>query len=592
MKLKMKEHFLPTDYEQLMYTKLFSLKQDDVYQLALKIEEGLKFRVSRRPSSQIGNTFSNRTASKPLSTSNFRTPNHVNGGGDTQQTSNVAYKNEPESELESYPKEEETYNEDEVSEECDYYDGRLCTIIIDGGSSLNIASQELVEKLNLKTKRHPNPFRVAWVNDTSISCEVLPIKVSHILLGKPWLFDRKVQHDGYENTYALIHNGRKKILRPMKEVPPIKKSDENAQPKKVLTMCQFENESMETKVIFALMARKVEEFKEQDKEYPANARKILDDFSDLWPVELSNELPPMRDVQHAIDLIPGASLPNLPAYRMNPTEHAELKRQVDELLTKGFIRESLSPCGVPALLTPKKDGSWRMCVDSRAINKITIKYRFPIPRLDDMLDMMVGSVIFSKIDLRSGYHQIRIRPGDEWKTSFKTKDGLYEWLVMPFGLTHAPSTFMRIYDADHEEHLKQVMRTLRAEKFYINLKKCTFMSPSVVFLGFVVSSKGVETDPEKIKAIVDWPVPTNIHEVANKAFEEIKSKMVNPPILRLPDFEKVFEVACDASHVGIGAVLSQKGHPVAFFSEKLNGAKKKYSTYDLEFYAVVQAIRH
>ncbi|RVW90430.1 Transposon Ty3-G Gag-Pol polyprotein [Vitis vinifera] len=199
---------------------------------------------------------------------------------------------------------------------------------------------------------------------------------------------------------------------------------------------------------------------------------------------------------------------------MNPTKHAELKRQVDELLTKGFIRESLSPCGVPALLTPKKDGSWQMCVDSRAINKITIKYRFPILRLDDMLDMMVGSIIFSKIDLRSGYHQIRIRPRDEWKTSFKTKDGLYEWLVMLFGLTNALSTFMR----------------------------------------------GVETNPEKIKDIVDWPVPTNIHEAANKAFEEIKSKMVNPPILRLPDFEKVFEVACDASHVGIGAVLSQEGH--------------------------------
>ncbi|WVZ93899.1 hypothetical protein U9M48_039850 [Paspalum notatum var. saurae] len=286
-----------------------------------------------------------------------------------------------------------------------------------------------------------------------------------------------------------------------------------------------------------------------------------------------------------------------------------------------------------------------MCVDCRAINNITIRYRYPIPRLDDMLDELSGAIIFTKIDLRSGYHRIRMKLGDEWKTAFKTKFGLYEWLVMPFGLTNAPSTFMRLMNEvlrpfiglfvvvyfddipiysksmhEHLEHLRAVFDALRAARLFGNIEKCIFCTQRVAFLGYVVTPRGIEVDGSKIDAIREWPTPTTITRIrsflglagfyrrpfaraykerraiflgrlAEVAFTTLKDKLTHAPLLQLPDFNKVFELECDASGIGIGAVLLQEGKPVAYFSEKLSGASLRYSTYDKELYALVRTLQ-
>ena len=264
---------------------------------------------------------------------------------------------------------------------------------------------------------------------------------------------------------------------------------------------------------------------------------IVREFSDVFPEDLPG-IPPDREIDFQIELAPGTEPISKAPYRMAPLELKELKVQMEELVSKGFVRPSTSPWGAPVLFVKKKDGSLRLCNDYRELNKVTIRNQYPLPHIDDLFDQLQGARVLSKIDLRSGYHQLKIRSEDVSKTAFKTWYGHYEFLVMPFGLTNAPAVFMdlmnRIFQPyldqfvivfiddiliysgskeDHEEHLRVVLQIQRENQLYAKFSKCQFWLDSVAFLGHVILAEGVYVDPQKIEAIVNWKPPTNVNEI-------------------------------------------------------------------------------
>ncbi|KAL0539365.1 hypothetical protein IC582_023576 [Cucumis melo] len=357
-------------------------------------------------------------------------------------------------------------------------------------------------------------------------------------------------------------------------------------------------------------------------EVSLSSEPVVREYPDVFPDELPGLLP-LKEIDFAIELESGTAPISRVPYRMAPVELKELKVQLQELLDKGFIRPSVSPWGAPVLFVKKKNGSMRLCIDYRELNKVTVKNRYPLPRIDDLFDQLQGATVFSKIDLRSGYHQLRIRDSDIPKTAFRLRYGHYEFIVMSFGLTNAPTVFMdlmnRVFkdfldsfvivfiddiliysktEAEHEEHLRQVLETLRANRLYAKFSKCEFWLKKVSFLGHVVSSEGVSVDPAKIEGVTNWPRPSTVSEICSflglvgyyrrfvedfsriaspltqltrkgtpfvwspaceSSFQELKQKLVTSPVLTVPDGSGSFVIYSDASKKGLGCVLMQQG---------------------------------
>ena len=355
----------------------------------------------------------------------------------------------------------------------------------------------------------------------------MPLEGCDLLLGMPWCRVRgKV--DTFGKQIVLTHKGKTIAL-------DVKLKGESVPVVSASAISSVMKNHISAYLIFA----------KEKKDAPETNLGVLDkerleflkSYQDCFSESLPRTLPPERPEDHAIVEIRGTSPPNRAPYRVSAAQQEEIMSQVNELLEKGLIQPSSPPYCSPVLLVQKKDGSWRMCIDYRALNKNTIKNRFPIPQIDDVLDKLQGSAFFSRIDLKSRYHQIRIRPEDVHKTAFRTTFGLYEFLVMPFGLTNALATFNRMMDrifrshrafigtffddmiifskteAEHREHLATVVEELRSNRLVVNGKKSEFFMEEIHFLGHIVSKNGVRMDPAKVEAIVNWPDLRTVHDV-------------------------------------------------------------------------------
>ena len=515
--------------------------------------------------------------------------------------------------------------------------------LIDSGAAANIICGAFVEKNKLRTRTITNGPTFRLPDSTLFKCEkileiaqisigpyqdtispvfVMPGKCPFdLILGKPWLNDINPDVDFPTNTLTFAHEGVTITICADYHNPNA------ARELGLISAIELAREAEDGAIIHMLMLTPLPDFPaettpaQRHQEFEKLVEKIIQDNIDIMPDDLPAELPPERFVDHKIDLEPGSQPVAQAMYRLSFEELAELKKQLMGLLEKGYIQPSKSPFGSPILFVKKKGGSLRMCIDYRALNRMTIKNRCPLPRIDDLLERLVGAKYFTVLDLRSGYNQVRIHPDDIEKTAFRTRYGHFEFKVLPFGLCNAPATFQTLMNnvfqdlidesvlvylddimiysktaEEHEKHIQQVLQRLRDNKLYLNRQKCKFFQTEVDWLGHIVSGQGISVDQSKITAVKEWPVPkapkllmsflgyagyyrrfiekyshiaAPLTDLLRKsaeyrwapaqqlAFDALKKALTEAPVLILPSPDYPFLLYTDSSDFAIGGVLMQ-----------------------------------
>ena len=539
-------------------------------------------------------------------------------------------------------------------------------ILIDPGAEINFISSSFCEHHEIKTQESkefaemangidqplqelPYPVSVQVNEYTEALCfAVSPLQRYDAIIGKEWCSSHSAIIDCYSNTIKIKHKDKTYAFQAEENVhtPFISANS---------IMTDFERNV----AIFAVLVRPYEDSSSSKKEdIPSEIRTILKEFSDVFPDKLPQGLPPERKHDFKIELMEDATPQKKGLYKLSEKELQELRKQLDELLELEFIRPSKSPWGAPILFVSKKDNNLRMCVDYRALNRLTVKNSYPLPRIDDIFDQLKGAQYFSKIDLRSGYHQIRLEKNSIPLTAFRTRYGHFEFLVLPFGLTNAPATFMNLMNEifkdhldlfvivylddiliysktwkDHLRHIRIVLDILRKERLFGKISKCVFGVTEVEYLGHNISGNGLSVDPQKVKAVKEWPVPKNKQQVQSflgfvnyyrkfikdcsliakplteltkkteyrwndaqmESFERLKESLCSAPVLRTFDVNLPIFVTTDASQYAIGAVLEQeesnKRRPVAFASRTLNDAEQNYAAHERELLAIVDTLK-